>query len=83
MPPSPCGARLPQWVISVGSMSAACPQLLRSLPKCCVATNVERGHKATSAHLLDHFVGTEKCWRDGKAECPRGLKADDQFELRR
>ena len=34
--------------------------------------------------LFDHSVGgREKHWRDGKAECPRGLKVDDQLELRR
>ena len=41
-------------------------------------------HRSKEDRLFDHFVGgREKRLRDGKAECPRGLKVDDQLELRR
>ena len=37
------GGEVTLWVISVDSISTARPLLLRSLPKCRIATNVERG----------------------------------------
>jgi len=68
---------------------AVCPVLIRLRRHFCSGVNDVKGHERTHApqqrgSLFDHFVGgCEKRWRDGKAECPRGLKVDGQFELRR
>jgi hypothetical protein len=62
---------------------------VRERPTPALPRNDALGRERTHApqqrgSLFDHFVGgREKRWRDGKAECPSGLKVDGQFELRR